>query len=137
MMIKSKRKNVYFPCAAKNLLTLALAGSLAGLCNGLLGAGGGVVLVLFLSKMIKKDEEAQRSVYANALCVMLPLSFLTLMRYGGPIPFSELRLAPEFVLGAALGGLLGGIILGKLSKRLTGRLFAVLTVVSGILMLVR
>ena len=135
--MKSKRKTVYFSGSLKNIALLASAGSLAGICNGLLGAGGGIVLVLFLRGMTGEDEESRRSVYANALCVMLPLSLLTISRYGGPTRFSELSLSPSFVLGAVLGGLLGGFILGKLKGKLSGRLFAVLTVISGILMVVR
>lgn len=135
--MKNKRKNVYFSVAGKNVFIFAAAGILAGLCNGLLGAGGGIVLVLFLRKMTDGDEESQRSIYANALCVMLPLSLLTILRYGGPVRFSELSLSPSFVLGAVLGGVLGGILLDRLRGRLSGRLFAILTVISGILMVVR
>ena len=121
----------------KIFLSLALAGTLAGFCNGLLGAGGGLVLVIFLSKLAKNDAESSRSVFANALCVMLPLSLLTLLSYGGPDRFSEMTLSPDFVLGAALGGILGGFVLGKIGGKSMSRIFAILTVISGILMVTR
>lgn len=135
--MKSKRKNVFFYAGLGSFCTLALAGILAGFFNGLLGAGGGVILILFLARLVGEDSESKKSIYANALCVMLPLSFLTISRYGGPLRFSELTLSPSFVLGAVLGGLLGGFLLGKLPKKITGKLFAALTVISGILMVVR
>ncbi len=135
--MKNERKTALFVRGLKNFLVLGIAGALAGFFNGLLGAGGGIILVLFLSKLTQGDTESRRSVYANALCVMLPLSLLTLSRYGGPVRFSELALSPSFVLGAALGGVLGGLLLGKIGGSAAKKLFAVLTVISGILMIVR
>ncbi len=132
-----ERKKIYFERGIPSALTLAAGGALAGFCNGLLGAGGGIILVLFLSQVIGKDEEGRRSVYANALCVMLPLSILTLSRYGGPVSVTELSLSPAFVLGAAMGGILGGVLLGKSRRGFADKLFALLTLISGILMMMR
>ncbi len=132
-----ERKKIYLRQGFPAVLMLAAGGALAGFCNGLLGAGGGIILVLFLSRVIGKDEEGRRSVYANALCVMLPLSVLTLSRYGGPVSVSELTLSPAFVLGAAIGGILGGVLLGKARSGFSDKLFALLTLISGILMIMR
>jgi uncharacterized membrane protein YfcA len=122
----------------KKLALISLGGALAGFFNGLLGAGGGIIVVLALSYAIKGDEEARRSLYANALCVMLPLSLLTLLTYAlrGGLPHGFLGGDYLWVLiGGALGGILGGVVLGKLRASLADGLFALLTVVSGVLML--
>ena len=70
---------------------------------------------------------------------MLPLSVLTLVTYAvrGRIPSDFL--AGDYVgilLGGVIGGLLGAVVLGKLKSDFTDRLFAVLTVISGVLMIV-
>ena len=136
-----KMKNRMALCdikALKRLVAISLGGALAGFFNGLLGAGGGIIVVLALSYAIKGDGEARRSLYANALCVMLPLSLLTLLSYAlrGGLPEGFLGADYLWVLvGGAIGGILGGVILGRLRASLTDSLFALLTVVSGVLML--
>ena len=136
----SKRARAYWSGNAKRLFWLAFAGVLAGFCNGLLGAGGGIILVLVLSHLLPDDSEGARSVYSNALLVMLPLSALTLTRYisGGALEAEQMGgRTVSVLLGAMAGGVLGGILLGKLRGRGLKRLFALLTLVSGIIMLVR
>ena len=122
----------------KRLAAICVGGLLAGFCNGLLGAGGGIIAVLALSYALPRDDESRRSIYANALCVMLPLSILTLISYAlrGGVPQDFLGEGYLFVLlGGAIGGILGGVVLGRLRTSVTDSLFAILTVVSGVLML--
>lgn len=140
IFMERKRYSVYFRGIWKSLLILALGGGLAGFCNGLLGAGGGIILVLTLNAVLPKNSEKARSVYANALCVMLPLSLFTLLRYAGNGVFSADftgELEPLYMLGAVAGGVLGGILLGKTRGAFLGRLFALLTLISGLLMITR
>lgn len=138
--MKNQRAKVYWRGNAARLLFLMGAGLLAGFCNGLLGAGGGIVLALSLGAMLPKDSESVRSVYSNALLVMLPLSALTLTRYigGGALEAERMGINSYSVLiGASLGGVVGGILLGKLRGRGIRRLFALLTLISGIIMITR
>lgn len=133
---KSERAAQVWKSGAPIAARVLLGGFLAGLCNGLLGAGGGIIAVLFLSSLAGKDGESRRSIYVNALCVMLPLSVLTLFRYvrsGAASATAE----PWTLLGAIVGGLLGGILLDKISGKVADRVFAVMTAVSGILMIIR
>ncbi len=137
--MKGKSRYTYWRGCGKPLLVLSLGGLFAGLCNGLLGAGGGIILVVVLSGLVAKDEESSRSVYANALLVMVPLSCLTLYRYvqSGSLDMIARQGSPWIFAGAALGGIAGGILLSKLKNRQTGKIFAVLTLISGILMITR
>ena len=124
----------------RRLLTLALGGTLAGFFNGLLGAGGGIILVITLSALLPKDGEGARSVYANALLVTVPLSCLTLFNYfrgGALVGVPEGAISVWLILGGIAGGALGGLLLGRIRSGALGRLFALLTVVSGIIMLTR
>ena len=137
--MKSKRAFVYFGKSAKNIMILLIGGFLAGLCNGLLGAGGGIVLVLVFAKLLPKNDESSRSIYANALLVMLPLSCLTLYRYvsGGTSIMGDNGNGASLIFGAIFGGLLGGVVLGKFKTGLLNKLFALLTLISGIILLTR
>lgn len=117
-------------------IKLALAGLLAGFINGLLSAGGGIVIVLALSKLLGDTLEHKNDVFANALCVMLPLSLFSCLLYA-----LKGNLITEgfgvFALPAILGGAVGGALLGKLKAAFVKKLFAALVIVSGILLIVR
>lgn len=83
-----------------------VAGALAGLLNGLFGAGGGLVLVPLFIHWLKIDE---KMAFATSIAVILPLSLISYILFciqGGNV-WKE-----------ALPYLLGGIIGGGLSIRL-------------------
>ena len=138
MSVKTRRSGAFLgDVGGKKVAIVAIGGLLAGLCNGLLGAGGGIVVVLALSAALPDDEDSRQSLYANALCVMMPLSLLTLATYAlrGDIPDGFLGADYALLLlGAAIGGLLGALITDKLSSRALKKIFAALTVLAGVLM---
>lgn len=140
MSVKTRRSGAFLgDVGGKKVAIVAIGGLLAGLCNGLLGAGGGIVVVLALSAALPDDEDSRQSLYANALCVMLPLSLLTLATYAlrGDIPDGFLGADYALLLlGAAIGGLLGALITDKLSSRALKKIFAALTVLAGVLMVI-
>ena len=115
---------------------LLACGLVAGVINGLLGTGGGIILVLGLSVLCKRTLPDRRDVCANALVVTLALTLLSTTLYitGGNAPPADLS---RFVLPGAAGGLVGGLLLGRITPTALGKLFAVLLVVSGVFMLVR
>ena len=119
-----------------HLGALLACGLAAGLINGLLGTGGGIILVFAISCFCKNTLPDRRDVCANALVVTLALTLLSTTLYigGGNAPPADLS---RFVLPGAVGGLAGGFLLGKITPTALGKLFAVLLVVSGIFMLVR
>ena len=115
---------------------LALAGTLAGFANGLLGAGGGIITVFALSKVMSGQLRGKNDTFANALCVMLPLSLLSCIIYAarGHMSVSGFGV---LILPAIIGGALGGFLLGKLNASFMKRLFAGIVIISGILLIVR
>ena len=115
---------------------LLVCGLAAGMINGLLGTGGGIILVLGLSRICRGTLPDRRDVCANALVVTLTLTLLSTALYikGGNAPPADLS---RFVLPGAAGGLAGGLLLGKITPGALGKLFAVLLIVSGIFMLIR
>ncbi len=93
----------------KHLGTI-IAGAGAGIVNGLLGAGGGMVLVPLLGKLTDlKDKE----VFASSVAIILPISILTLLLscQWDTIPW---RQTVPYLLGSAAGGILAG----KFSKNI-------------------
>jgi len=117
-------------------LGVAGAGLLAGIANGLLGAGGGIIAVFALAHFLRSGEYERRDLYANALCVMLPISAVSCLRYA-----AAGHLVTEgfgvYALPAVAGGVVGGILLGRLRASALKRLFGLLVIYSGILLIVR
>lgn len=109
---------------------------LAGVINGLLGAGGGIILIFALTLFCKGALPDRRDLYATALVVTLSLTVVSTVLYiqGGNAPPADLS---RFVLPAIAGGLAGGLLMGKISAKALGRLFAVLLVISGVIMILR
>ena len=127
-MIRARR--VFRPAA---LLACGLA---AGVINGLLGAGGGIILIFALTLFCRGALPDRRDLYANALVVTLVLTLVSTVLYikGGQAPPRDLS---RFVLPAAAGGLAGGLLLGRIPSQTLGRIFAVLLVISGVIMILR
>ena len=119
----------------KRLLPLLCAGFFAGIANGLLGAGGGILAVLGLRHAFG-EELPSRDLYANALCVMLPLSFFSCLRYARAGNLDLSAFAP-FVIPAIFGGIVGAILLCRINRRLLNKLFGSLVIWSGILLIIR
>ena len=133
-----KRYAVFLKRGSPIFFALLIGGFAAGFCNGLLGAGGGIILVFLLSHLLPEDGEGAKSVYPNAIVVMTAISCLTLVRYINAGALSEGMEEPVLVfVGASIGGLLGGALLQKIGGRALKRIFALLTVVSGVLMITR
>ncbi len=135
---------------------ILILGVAAGFCNGLLGAAGGVLLVLLLPHMTLPallavemrtglarrpfggrpgERLSRRDLLATSMAVMLPISAVSCGIYW----LQGIRPAGErivlLVLPAAVGGFLGARLLGRLPEALLRRLFALLVVISGARML--
>ncbi len=117
------------------LAVLALGGLAAGFLNGLLGAGGGILLV-FVMGLAMGEELDGKDIFANALCVMLPISLLSVATYalGGRLTADGID---ALLLPAMVGGAAGALLLDRIAVASARRLFALLVVFSGIVMLVR
>lgn len=84
-----------------------LAGFAAGAINGLLGAGGGMVLVPILSAGSELEEN---EVFSSSIVIIAPICIVSLIvNSGGSFPLQQ---AWPFLLGSIPGGILAGL-LGK------------------------
>ena len=118
------------------VIKLMTIGLIAGVTNGLLGAGGGTVVVYGLGRVLDGEIEDANDVFSTALCVMLPISAVSCLIYAtkGHISTDGFGL---FALPAIIGGAVGGFLLGKIKSDAIKKIFAVLVIISGILLIVR
>lgn len=112
----------------KNDIKAAVGGALAGVANGLFGAGGGMILVPLFCRWIKLPD---KTAFASSLAVVMPLSLASgavyLIRRG--VDFSS---ALPFLIGGLAGGILGGILFGKVSPKFLRRALALFIIYGGI-----
>lgn len=115
----------------------ASVGALAGAVNGLLGAGGGIIITYYLAHALTSEQKKENGVFANAVATMLPISIVSLSLYlfKGYIKINS-ELLSIFPL-AIIGGILGAFLLTKLKIGLVKIIFAILVTVSGALMILR
>jgi uncharacterized membrane protein YfcA len=118
------------------VLRLAVFGLGAGFVNGLLGAGGGVLLVFCLAPFFHGKENGQRDIFANALAVTFPVSLVSAVSYATSGRFSLDGFA-HYLIPCAIGGVFGAFLLGKLNVKILKTVFAVLVIFSGIYMVMR
>lgn len=117
---------------------LITGGLVAGFMNGLLGAGGGILLVYIMNFLFSRQKNApdKRDIFANALAAMLPVTAVSVVSYAsrGNLHVTGVEI---FVIPAILGGLGGAWLLDKLKPETIRRLFTMIVILSGIAMLVK
>ena len=110
-------------------------GLIAGMINGLLGAGGGILITYFLSYLLREQHAEKNDVFAHALLTMLPISavsFATYLLRG----YVKLEVSLVYlILPAALGGFLGAYLLKKIKFKIVRLLFIALVIYSGFTMI--
>lgn len=119
----------------RNNLLLVAGGLSAGIANGLLGAGGGIIIVFVLSKVLNDKEASGKDIFANALAVMLPTSLVSVIGYAvrGNMSFFGVE---QYIIPAIIGGFAGAVLLDRIDISWVKKLFALLIVYSGIAMMV-
>jgi uncharacterized membrane protein YfcA len=117
----------------KNVFLAAVA-AISGLCNALMGAGGGILLSLTLSKLFSDKFKDRRDIYVNSQAAMIPGCALSCVIYSlrgmlNTVGFSL------FAIPAAVGGAVGSILLARLKVRWVQTAFALVVIWSGLRML--
>ncbi len=116
----------------KNKIKLALFGIGAGLCNGLFGSGGGMIVVPALEKVCSVDT---KNAHSTAIAIILPLTIVSIFKYSafGSVDTSTL-------VTVCLGGVLGSFAGAKLLKRFTNiavrRIFGTVIIIAAVRMVI-
>ena len=122
--------------ALKNKLLIPAIGFLAGISNGLMGAGGGIIIVYGMNYALRDSICDKKDVFANALCVMLPVSAVSCICYAirGALPINGLAV---YSIPAILGGITGGFLLHRIKTDALKKIFAAIVIYSGIILIIR
>lgn len=94
----------------KRFLSIAFCGFCAGILNGLLGAGGGLVLIPLMGKF---TEISQEQLFPASIMILFPICIVSLLFTTGWQGFSFMSAAPFLV-----GSVIGGICAGKWGKKI-------------------
>ena len=119
-----------------NIIVVMLVGAAAGICNGMIGCGGGIVVVYALSRLYKNDpERTPRDIFASAVASILPISAVSVIMYtaDGTDPAGVTR----YIIPAVTGGILGAYLLDRIKLGLLRKLFAILVMWAGLSMILR
>ena len=124
----------------KNLLTevftlkfskrfgIVIAGILAGVVNGILGTGGGMVLVPLLGRFSDLEE---RQVFPASVSIILPISLISLFFAWQASP-ADWHAALPYLLGSTGGGVAAGILGKRISVQWLHRILGILILWGGI-----
>lgn len=135
------------------IVSLTVLGFLGGFTNGLLGAGGGIIII-YATRMAfgYRDRAAElrkkyadvntaskydeKDILVNSLAVTLPMSALSAFIYmlkGGLSGVSIDR----YIIPAIIGGIFGAWLLDRLNTRIISVIFALIVLYSGISMIIK
>ena len=107
-------------------------GTIIGLINSLLGAGGGLITVPYLSKQGLSQQKAQ----ATSVFIILPLTAVSTILYLHKNIFT-LKEAFIFLPFGIIGAILGGIFLKKIPAVILKIIFSAFMVYAGVRMLIK
>ena len=112
----------------KHRIGAVIAGIGAGALNGLLGAGGGMVLAPLLGSLTDLEEN---KIFPCSVIILFPICILSLLFAEGWQEFSLLNALP-YLLGSLLGGVVAGIWGKKIPVLWLHRVLGILIVWGGI-----
>ena len=112
----------------KQTIKTAAAGFLAGTVNGLLGAGGGMVLAPLLTILTDIDD---KDIFPASVSVILPICIVSICISATTqaLPFSQ---AFPYLLGSVGGGILAGVTAKRIPVKWLHRGLGILILWGGV-----
>lgn len=135
----------------KQLFFLCSAGLVAGLINGLIGTGGGIIIIYALSYFKRRRRGAYldtepggdiRDMLATAVASILPISAVSALFYSftsaatATVSSDTIKYA-VYIVPAACGGICGAALLDTFNSSLIKKIFSVLVVWAGVSMILK
>lgn len=105
-----------------------IAGAVAGVVNGLFGAGGGMLLVPLLTVLTDLEED---EIFPSSVCIILPMCLVSLAVTAVTAGLA-VRQAIPYLIGSAAGGLLSGFLGKKIPTVWLHRILGVLILWGGV-----
>lgn len=122
-------KTLTFLKANWKAILVGVLSFLAGIVNGFLGTGGGILLMAALAFLPTNSDSSVRDKFSQVIAVILPLSLISVISYGEAI---SLKSASPYIIPGIIGGVCGAFLLDKLSVNIIKKLFAVMIIWAGI-----
>lgn len=115
-----------------NKLLISFTGFTAGIISGLLGAGGGIIVVPFLSRL----GFGQKDSHASSVCIMLPIcaAGAAMHIWSGTVPLEQ---ALVYIPFGVIGAILGVFLLSKINQNLLRKIFACFSLWAGFRLLLK
>ncbi len=129
--MRNVKEKIKTKASKKNIWLSILTGALAGIVNGLLGGGGGMLVVPMLSNLLKYES---KKAHATAILIILPISIVSGFLYYIFGNFNKVSGFPVIV-GALIGGGSGALLFSKLSTKWVVYIFCIIMAIAGIKML--
>ena len=117
-------------CRQKDEIIFAFAGLVAlfaGVLNGLIGSGGGMILFFVLKRLYKSDA---KKAFSSVMAAVMPMALLSAYIYERSQP-GIFRAALPYLPFAAAGGICGAAAFSKIRTGLLKTVFALMLVASG------
>ena len=108
-------------------LKFIIIGSLAGLANGLFGAGGGLFIVPLFIHWCKIEE---RNAFASSVAIILPISIVSAFIYFKHGYLNIISALP-YSIGGAWGGFISGHFFKNINMLWLRRIFAIFILYGG------
>ena len=105
-----------------------LLGFIAGIISGFFGAGGGLILVPYMTLILKEDEVKARA--STIMCIFF-MVFTSSFFY-----FKEAFIDWNLAIKCAIGGIVGSKLLINLNKKILQIFFIIFLLYAGIRMII-
>ena len=105
-----------------------ILGFIAGILNGIFGAGGGLLVV----PMLQSQDIEPKKAHATSIAIILPLSLISAGMYlfsGVSMDWGQLGIVVPLGL---VGAVLGSLLLAKMQNKLLKKLFGIIMIVSAV-----
>ena len=114
-------------------LILGFFSCLAGVINGFLGTGAGIVLIYLLAYL---EKENVKNNFSMTIMAFLPMSFVSLYFYvkGENVDYELIMLS---LLPIILGGIVGAYLMDKIERKWLSLIFSALVIYSGFSMVLK
>ena len=117
----------------RSIFFYLIAGFIAGVVSGFFGAGGGMILVPFMTLVLKDEEVEARATTILCIFFMVLTSSFSYFKEDSV----DWIIALKCSVGGILGGIIGSKLLINLDKNILRIFFIILLIYSGLQMIIK
>lgn len=131
-MYKKLNKVKPISMKSKNFWKNMLIGFLGGMISGFFSSGGGLILVPYMTSILKKDEVKSRATTIFCIFFMVFTSGLFYFNQN----YIDFNMAIKCAIGGIIGGYIGSKVLWSVGKKFLEISFIIFLIYAGVKMIV-